>query len=208
MNSNIFNMMGIGQLDPAIIFIILLVLIFVLLIVIMVQGSKIKKLTKKYERFMSGKNGRSMESEIMELFSDIRFLKEAQLRDSADIRALRSNLTYAFQKQGIVKYDAFSQMGGKLSFSLALLNDNNDGYIINSVHSSDGCYTYIKEIAAGQCAIQLGAEEQQALNKALMSDVHSAVLSTGSYDQNQGTVRRNKYMVDDAEDPSDEEYYD
>ena len=204
MNSNIFNMMGIGGLDPAIIFIILLVLIVVLLIVILSQGSKIKKLTRKYERFMSGKNARSMEGEIMELFSDIRYLKEAQLKDSSDIRALRSNLTYAFQKQGIVKYDAFSQMGGKLSFSLALLNDNNDGFLINSIHSSDGCYTYVKEISGGQCAISLGAEEQQALSKALMSDVHVATYVEEDTQQ----TKRNKYMVDETLDLSDEEYYD
>ncbi len=204
MNSNIFNSIGIGQLDPAVIFIVLLVLILILFIVIMVQGVKIKRLTKRYESFMAGKNGRSMENEIRELFSDIRFLKEAQLQDSSDIRALTANLTYAYQKQGIVKYDAFSQMGGKLSFSLALLNDNNDGFIINSVHSSDGCYTYVKEIAAGRCAIQLGAEEQQALNKALMSDVHGS-----SYVQeNMQQTRRNKYMVDEATDLTDEDFYD
>ena len=145
-----------------------------------------------------------MEGEIMELFSDIRYLKEAQLQDSADIRALRSNLTYAFQKQGIVKYDAFSQMGGKLSFSLALLNDNNDGFLINSVHSSDGCYTYVKEITGGQCAISLGAEEQQALSKALMNDVHGSAFVK----ENTQQTRRNKYMVDEALDLSDEEFYD
>ena len=167
MNSNIFNMMGIGGLDPAIIFIILLVLIVVLLIVILSQGSKIKKLTRKYERFMSGKNARSMEGEIMELFSDIRYLKEAQLKDSSDIRALRSNLTYAFQKQGIVKYDAFSQMGGKLSFSLALLDENNDGVLLDSVQSSSGCYSYTKEIRAGKCNIDLSPEEAEAVKIAV-----------------------------------------
>ena len=41
----------------------------------------------------------------------------------------------AYQKMGLVKYDAFNQMGGQLSFSLALLDENNNGFIINSVHS-------------------------------------------------------------------------
>jgi hypothetical protein len=68
---------------------------------------------------------------------------------------------------GLVKYDAFNQMGGQLSFSLALLDENNNGFIINSVHSSEGCYSYTKEIKLGQCAIDLGAEEAEALSIAM-----------------------------------------
>ena len=58
-------------------------------------------------------------------------------------------------------------MGGKLSFSLALLDQNNDGFILNSVHSSEGCYSYTKEIKNGECSISLGSEEEVALNKAM-----------------------------------------
>ena len=76
--------------------------------------------------------------------------------------------------------------------------------MINSVHSSDGCYTYVKEISGGQCAISLGAEEQQALSKALMSDVHVATYVEEDTQQ----TKRNKYMVDETLDLSDEEYYD
>ena len=68
-----------------------------------------------------------------------------------------------FQKLGLVKYDAFQQMGGKLSFSLALLDENDNGFIINSVHSTEGCYSYTKEINAGVCSLTLGKEEEQAL---------------------------------------------
>ena len=73
----------------------------------------------------------------------------------------------AYQKMGLVKYDAFNQMGGQLSFSLVLLDENNNGFIINSVHSSEGCYSYTKEIKLGQCAIDLGAEEAEALSIAM-----------------------------------------
>jgi hypothetical protein len=42
-----------------------------------------------------------------------------------------------------------------------------DGFILNSVQSSDGCYTYTKEVKKGECAITLGAEEKEALDKAI-----------------------------------------
>ena len=54
-------------------------------------------------------------------------------------------------------------MGGQLSFSLCLLNENNNGFIINSVHSTDGCYSYTKEIKNGESTISLGTEEAEAL---------------------------------------------
>ena len=58
-------------------------------------------------------------------------------------------------------------MGGKLSFSLALLNRKNDGFIINAMHSREGCYTYIKEIISGNSVILLSEEEKEALEEAV-----------------------------------------
>ena len=67
----------------------------------------------------------------------------------------------------MVKYDAFHEMGGKLSFSLALLDRKNDGFIINAMHSREGCYTYIKEILDGNSIIVLADEEKEALDIAM-----------------------------------------
>ena len=72
-----------------------------------------------------------------------------------------------FQKVGIIKYDAFNQMGGKLSFCLALLDENNNGFILNSVHSTEGCYSYTKQIVEGKSKIDLGKEEEEALKMAI-----------------------------------------
>ena len=57
-------------------------------------------------------------------------------------------------------------MGGKLSFSIAMLNEKNDGFIINAMHSREGCYTYIKEIIDGNSIIALADEEKEALEMA------------------------------------------
>ena len=67
------------------------------------------------------------------------------------------------------RLDAFNEMGGKLSFSLAMLNERNDGYIINAMHSREGCYTYIKEIIDGNSIIALSEEEKEALEMAMKS---------------------------------------
>ena len=75
-----------------------------------------------------------------------------------------------FQKVGILKYDAFQEMGGKLSFALTLLDGNNSGYIINSMHSREGCYNYIKEIVKGESYIELSEEEAESLDQAIYQE--------------------------------------
>ena len=76
------------------------------------------------------------------------------------------HLDNTYQKVGLVKYDAFNEMGGKLSFSLALLN-RKTWFYINAMHSREGCYTYIKEIIDGNSVIMLAEEEKEALEMAL-----------------------------------------
>ncbi len=116
---------------------------------------------------MSGKNAKNMEEDIMALFEDNKSLKEAVDKNRKEINTLYRRFEKAFQKVGLVKYDAFDQMGGQLSFSLAILDENNNGFILNSVHSSEGCYSYTKEIKNGECEVFLGDEEKKALATAV-----------------------------------------
>lgn len=170
MSSNFLNSIGLGWMDIGYILLGIIVLVVILLIVIIVQIAKTSKLKKRYEKFMQGKDAKSLEKDIVELYENNHALKSMTDTNRQDIKKLYKNMELTFQKIGIVKYDAFQQMGGKLSFSLALLNENNDGFILNSVHSSEGCYSYTKEIKGGECEISLGNEEEKALNIAMGAD--------------------------------------
>ena len=140
------------------------IVLFFLVIVNMVQTSKMKK---KYKKFMSGKNAKSLEETLVKKLNQIDSLVEANAANEKNIKNVVNNMKFTFQKVGLVKYDAFNEMGGKLSFSLALLNASNDGFVLNAVHSREGCYTYIKEIIDGNSIIVLAEEEQEALNMAM-----------------------------------------
>ncbi len=167
MSSEFFNSIGLGGVDIGYFILGIAIICLIFMIVTIVQIAKINKLKKKYEKFMQGKDAKSLEKDIIGLYEDNKFLKTTVDKNKHDIRKLYKNMESTFQKIGIVKYDAFQQMGGKLSFSLALLNENNDGFILNSVHSSEGCYSYTKEVKAGECSISLGEEEQKALDMAM-----------------------------------------
>ena len=67
-----------------------------------------------------------------------------------------------------MKYDAFKEVGGTLSFVLTLLTKENDGIIMNSMHSNkEGCYIYIKEVKGGEVFVTLSEEERQSLEQAI-----------------------------------------
>ncbi len=138
-----------------------------LLLIVFINIIQMHILKKKYKMFMDGKNAKTLEETIMNRMDEIDNLISSNKKNEADIQTIYKNMKSTFQKVGLVKYDAFREMGGKLSFSLALLNEVNDGFIINAMHSREGCYTYIKEIIDGNSIIQLADEEQEALNMAM-----------------------------------------
>lgn len=167
MNNSFLNSLGLGTLDIGVVILVLCIIILILLVINITNICSINKLKKKYNKFMTGKNAKSLENEIIALFEDNKFIKSSIDKNKKDIRTLYKNMESTFQKIGITKYDAFNQMGGKLSFCLALLDENNNGFILNSVHSAEGCYSYTKEIINGESSISLGEEEKQALLKAM-----------------------------------------
>ena len=166
MNSNLFDQLGLN-IDIAYVFIGLIILLIILFILIIIQNNKIKRIVEQTSRFMKGRDAASLEDEIVALFEDNRIIKKATEENQKDINDLYNRLASCFQKIGIIKYDAFNQMGGQLSYSIALLDEDNNGFLLNSVHSTEGCYSYSKEIRGGKCRLELGEEEQMALNEAM-----------------------------------------
>ncbi len=165
--SNFLSLIGLGNIDIGYILLAFVILIVILLVMNIVSFVKIGKLQKRLKKFMKGKDAQSLEKEIVGLYEDNKFLKNMVDNNKKDIRDLNRRFAKAFQKIGLVKYDAYQQMGGLLSFSLALLDEDNNGLILNSVHSTEGCYTYTKEVRMGECKLELSNEEKVALDQAM-----------------------------------------
>lgn len=164
MESKILVTLGI---DPAYILLFLLILIVVLFVLYVNLTVKYNKLQSSYNTFMKGRNGKTLEDSLKEKFGEVDSILKITKQNRADIKELIKREDRNFQKTGIVKYDAFNEMGGKLSFAVALLDSHNSGWIINAMHSREGCYTYIKEIIDGNSIIALAEEEKEALDMAM-----------------------------------------
>ena len=171
MNSMISIFLTSNGIDPfyvkAGIFALILILFLILLIMQIRLMGKFKKLYRTYDRFMRGKDMESMEETVLAQFERIEALEKSNEEKDRQIESIFENLQHVYQKTGLAKYDAFREMSGKLSYALALLDKENNGVMINSMYSREGCYSYVKTISGGKCSIEMSEEEQKALKIAV-----------------------------------------
>jgi len=85
------------------------------------------------------------------------------LRD--EVQLLRADAAQALRHVSVVRYDAFGDMGGHLSWSMAVLDDDGDGVLLTSIHGRSDARTYAKNIAGWICDQQTSPEEDEALQQ-------------------------------------------
>lgn len=142
-------------------------LVFVLLVLVIVLLVKQKKLARKYDIFMRGKDAESLEDSFFEAYEAIKALQAENKINKEDISELKSVMGKTFQRMSVVRYNAFPGMGGNSSSAIALLTQNLDGMVFNIVHSRDSCYFYVKTVHNAEPDVLLGKEEKEALDEAL-----------------------------------------
>lgn len=167
MNSGILNKIGI---DPGILVILCIILAVVLVVVYVSLHMRIRRMEQRLSVFMRGQDAKSLEDNFGDQFMNIDRLISISKIQREEIKTLQKRVSNGYQRIGLVRYDAFDQMGGKLSFVLTLLDGKGDGFLLNAMHSTEGCYTYIKEIVKGESFIELSDEEQESLDRALYQE--------------------------------------
>ena len=158
--------------DPFYLFIIVFIIQIVMIVLYAMLNTKYKRLQKSYSTFMKGKNGKNLEKSIFGKFEELYEIAELVRENEKQVNDISEKMKTHYQKVGIVKYDAFHEMGGELSFALTMLDENNNGWIFNAMHSREGCYTYIKEVVNGESYIELSSEEKECLEKAVYQEAY------------------------------------
>jgi hypothetical protein len=95
-------------------------------------------------------------------------------RLQAEAEATRADVRQSLRHVAVVRYDAFGDMGGRLSFSAAVVDDAGDGIVISSIHARAESRTYAKAVVDGRSSITLTPEEQQALAAAAKGDARTS----------------------------------
>lgn len=128
---------------------------------------KLKKVEQRYSEFISNFNSNeNIENTFKEIKKMVNNVNEENKIIHANCKSLEKQLNECFQNIGIVKYDAFDDVGSKLSFAIALLDNKDNGFIINSVYGRSSSNVYAKRIENGNSTQTLSEEEIKALNKA------------------------------------------
>ena len=153
--------------DNRILIIVLIVLFIILFFRTIAISMRINRLEKKYKAFMKGSDAASLEKQFIRKLALIDKLYESKEDHEKQLQSDKQKLEKIYSKYGIEKYDAFDDVGGKISFALAMLDHENSGIILNAVHSRDNCFLYLKEIVKGESYVMLSQEEVEALRKAV-----------------------------------------
>lgn len=167
LNENLLNGLGV---DSSLIVLLLVALVIILTIITVSMSIRLTRLTKKYYLFMRGKDGLSMEKTFVEKFKQLDRLTKLTEDHSIELEILKKNHNSTLTRYGMVKYDAFDDVGGKMSFALAMLDSTNTGFILDAIHSRENCFLYFKEIVKGESYIMLSDEEVEALKIAVNSE--------------------------------------
>ena len=145
--------------------VILLVIGFITMIV------KLSSLNKKYREFMKKVgNGKNLEEDLENYMYRVEKVEKQNAEIATYVKNLDEDLTKCIQKVGIVRYNAFKDTGSDLSFALALLDEKNNGVVLNGIYSREMSNIYAKPVENGKSNYTVSEEETQAIQKAISSE--------------------------------------
>jgi hypothetical protein len=143
-------------------------LILLFLILIIIEHIRLSGMINKYRKLIKGISEKKNVEDLMLSYSEVLNKVKIDLEENIErrIKSLEEKMETSLRNVGIVRYNAFENVGNNMSFSLAAVDDNKDGFILTGIYTRENSYVYIKEIANGQSKKELSLQEKEALLRA------------------------------------------
>ncbi|MGZ9585962.1 DUF4446 family protein [Paenibacillus marinisediminis] len=138
----------------------------ILFIIVIVQGAGLRKLRHRYDKLMNGAGIDNLEGLLTKMNVDIEGLQLSNEHHQTIIEAMNRKLQNQVAHVGVLRYNAFNERGSDLSFSIALLNDQEDGVVFTGIHGREHMFVYAKPLEKGNSTYALSPEEKQAMETA------------------------------------------
>lgn len=139
-----------------------------LLCALLITWFQLRGLQKRADRFFGSRSDRrSLEARLADYKASVGAMGERYDDILALIDDINERLRFCVQKVGVVRYNPFDGMGGDLSFAVALLDEQCNGVVFNTVHGREASYTYAKPVVGGESSYTLSLEERQAIEAAM-----------------------------------------
>ncbi len=144
------------------------IIIFILFIGVIIMVARLQSINKKYRIFINklGK-GETIEEDLENYMYRVERVEKqnAEIRNIID--TMDKDMESCIQKIGIVRYNAFKDTGSDLSFALAMLDENDNGVVLNGIYSREMSNIYAKPVENGKSTYVLSDEEAEAIQKAI-----------------------------------------
>lgn len=148
----------------------LIIITILLLLIVLVLMSSVNKIEKKYRKMMRGVNNKNLEELIVSKIDDIENALSNSQKSLEECKNVKEEIRGCVNKVAIMRYKAFEDVGSDLSFSIAILDDYNDGVLITGIYARNDSTTYAKPIDKGISRYDLSEEEIHVLNEAISKD--------------------------------------
>lgn len=135
--------------------------VIILLIITVCNSVKLRKICR------NSKNGDLADS-IEKYYNKISLMSEDIKSMSERFAVYEQQLKICYKRSAVVHYNAFGDISGNLSFSMAVLDDNLDGFIITSLYGHDSSSIYMRDVEKGKCAVAISEEEKYVLEQVLV----------------------------------------
>ena len=147
---------------------ILLVAVIILFVLYIISVANLKKLRVSYSKFMNKLgNGNNLEEMMKEYIKRVNTAEAKNEEIISYCKVIDENIRRCSQKIGLVRYNAFKDTGSDLSFTLAILDDYNNGVVLNGIYARDSSNIYAKPVENGQSKYVLSNEEKEAIKRAM-----------------------------------------
>ncbi len=127
----------------------------------------LKELYSQRRRVARALKEENLMDTLVHCLEELQLIRKELQRFESDQQKMRGVLKGAVQKVGVVRFDAFEDVGGRLSFAVALLNEHGDGIVLSSLNGRQESRSYVKPVEGGESIYTLSKEEREAIAKAL-----------------------------------------
>ena len=147
------------------------VVILLLFIIIIILFKSINNLEAKYRRMMRGASGKNIEELVTKRLDEIDAANSNCEKALEQNKVLEEKIRDCVQKVAIMRYKAFENVGSDLSFSIAILDGNDDGVLLTGIYGREESTTYAKPVDKGISRYDLSEEEITVLNEAIKKEI-------------------------------------
>ncbi len=158
-----YNMINLNIND---IIITMAAIILVMFIIILTNTVKLNKLKKRHQKITNNFNDKNLETILIDHYKKVQEVTIDNQKIKNDIIKIKKDLSICVQKIGVIRYNAFNDVGSDLSYAIAVMDLEDNGFVINGIYSRESSTTYAKPVVNGQSKYPLSVEEMQAIDMA------------------------------------------